>query len=262
MVAGEKSRAYKEFCHQVYQSDVCHYNMMAPDQREALLSELTLSRVSRVLDAGCGTGQVALWLHEETGARVTGMDTAVRALDIARTRARQGGPVFVEGNLEAPGLPDRSFDAVVCVDAIGFCRDLMTPVNALSRLVMPGGLMAVFFNALLEAKDADAFIDTSRDTSSGLSGEAFGNRLELEENHTKLARVFHQQGLPFRAIDFSDSDRRFWTACRQTLIGLIPEFERENSIDLCRAGLAEAENALEAIGRHRRRRFLYLADIP
>ena len=55
MIAGEKSTAYRLFCESVYQAGGCQYNMVAPDQRKALLAALPLTEDMTVLDAGCGT---------------------------------------------------------------------------------------------------------------------------------------------------------------------------------------------------------------
>lgn len=68
-----------------------------------------------VLDAGCGTGTLAVALAR-AGARVTGVDGDPGVLARARAKAAAAGVdvTFTEGLAGTLPLPDRSFDAAVC----------------------------------------------------------------------------------------------------------------------------------------------------
>ncbi|HEY5833245.1 3' terminal RNA ribose 2'-O-methyltransferase Hen1 [Streptomyces sp.] len=62
---------------------------LAVQRREAILTELRASRAARVLDLGCGQGQlVAALLKEPRFTEIVGVDVSVRALDIAARRLR------------------------------------------------------------------------------------------------------------------------------------------------------------------------------
>src|SRR5215469_10950557 len=60
---------------------------------EALLRRAGLSRGMRVLDLGCGIGDVSLLAAQLVGrdGSVTGMDVDERALDLARERSQERG---------------------------------------------------------------------------------------------------------------------------------------------------------------------------
>lgn len=102
----------------------------------------------RVLDIGCGSGNVSLLLAQlvgETGY-VTGVDRDVSSLDQARERVRQRNLPnvdFVQGDLGTP-LPDLGmFDAVVARRVIMY---LPRPVDALRQVashLYPGGVVAL-----------------------------------------------------------------------------------------------------------------------
>lgn len=52
---------------------------------EVAVGELRLTGGERVLDVGCGTGNAAL-VAARAGARVTGLDSSPRLLEVARER--------------------------------------------------------------------------------------------------------------------------------------------------------------------------------
>ena len=78
------------------------------------LARLRVAAGTRMLDVGCGAGQVAI-PAAHAGVRVTGVDTATHSSGQARARAHAEG-VDVrseEGDAEALDFPDASFDLVV-----------------------------------------------------------------------------------------------------------------------------------------------------
>jgi SAM-dependent methyltransferase len=90
---------------------------------ERLLHEEGLAE-ARVLDLGCGSGQVSL-LAAALGARVHAIDIAPRMLDIARASAARAGLEgridFVEGDVASAPLP--AADLVLLVGVIEYYRD-------------------------------------------------------------------------------------------------------------------------------------------
>jgi SAM-dependent methyltransferase len=94
----------------------------------------------RVLDIACGTGNAAL-IAAQAGARVVGLDSAARLIDVARERAANAGAdaEFVVGDaLELP-FDDRAFDAVVSVFGVIFVPDPARAVAEILRVLKPGG---------------------------------------------------------------------------------------------------------------------------
>jgi SAM-dependent methyltransferase len=78
--------------------------------------------------------------------RVLGIDVAAPLLELARARAAREGLSNIEfrdGDATDTGLPDGSFDAVVCVFGVFFAPDMTAFVQEMWRLVRPGGVLAV-----------------------------------------------------------------------------------------------------------------------
>jgi 2-polyprenyl-3-methyl-5-hydroxy-6-metoxy-1,4-benzoquinol methylase len=100
----------------------------------------------RVLDAGCGTGDLALWLAER-GCTVTGVDFLEQPLAAARGKAAERGLAanFLRMDARAIGeIPER-FDAVTDCGLLHTFDDegRAAYVAALARLLEPGARVFV-----------------------------------------------------------------------------------------------------------------------
>jgi ubiquinone/menaquinone biosynthesis C-methylase UbiE len=94
----------------------------------------------RVLDAGCGAGNVAEVLAE-WGCQVTGID--IECQDAAVKRLQQAGGVFCEASAEALPFPDAQFDAALVKDAFHHMKNPARALSELCRVVRPGGPIVV-----------------------------------------------------------------------------------------------------------------------
>jgi SAM-dependent methyltransferase len=106
----------------------------------AALDAARVTRGTRLLDAGCGAGLVAL-LASLRGARVTALDASDALLEIARTRVP--GAEVRQGELECLPFADAAFDAVVAVNSIFYAADMSAAMRELARVVRPGGRVVV-----------------------------------------------------------------------------------------------------------------------
>ena len=109
---------------------------------------LALPPGGAVLDVCCGAGASALPAARAVGSggRVLGVDVAEPLLQIARRRAAAEGLHQVEfrcADATGTGLPDATFDAVVCVFGVFFAADMPAFVREMARLARPGGTVAV-----------------------------------------------------------------------------------------------------------------------
>ncbi len=89
----------------------------------AALDAARVTRGTRLLDAGCGAGLLAL-LARFRGAQVTALDASPM---VAIARQRLPAADVREGDLEAMPFADASFDAVTAVNSVfylAFLNDL------------------------------------------------------------------------------------------------------------------------------------------
>lgn len=106
----------------------------------AVLDAARVTPGTRLLDAGCGAGLLAL-LASLRGARVTGLDASVALLAIARERLPEAD--MREGDLEALPFADASFDAVTAVNSLFYAEDMSAAMRELVRVVRSGGRVVV-----------------------------------------------------------------------------------------------------------------------
>ena len=118
-------------------------NALAPDREadlDRIWNALRLSRGARVLDAGCGSGQLAIALAER-GARVTGIDLSSEMIRRARDHARERG-LDIEwrtGDVTRLADPLAVFDAVQARVLLQFVPDVPAALRELRRVLKPGG---------------------------------------------------------------------------------------------------------------------------
>jgi demethylmenaquinone methyltransferase/2-methoxy-6-polyprenyl-1,4-benzoquinol methylase len=105
-----------------------------------LTAEAVVRPGDRVLDACCGTGDLAL-ACARAGGRVTGLDFSGRMLE----RARRKGPEleWVQGDLLALPFEDGAFDAVTVGFGVRNVAGVARAFRELRRVLEPGGRLAV-----------------------------------------------------------------------------------------------------------------------
>ena len=129
-----------------------------PEYEEQILplAAAHLAGAGRVLDLGCGEGQVAR-VAAAGGAAVVGLDPAWAQVAAARDRA--GGPAYVKGGAEALPFPDGAFDAVVTCLVLEHTEDLDGALAEVARVLSPGGRFVLFTNHPLFQTPGSGWID-------------------------------------------------------------------------------------------------------
>ncbi len=113
---------------------------------ERLLREAGIAQGMRVLDIGCGRGDLSLRLADQVGSTgsVVGIDYDEKALALAGERIREMGlthVTFMKADLTALTVAAAQFDAIIGRRVLMYLADPGQVIATLSTWLKPGGLM-------------------------------------------------------------------------------------------------------------------------
>lgn len=106
-----------------------------------LAAESAVRAGDRVLDAACGTGDLAVAGLEAGAGRVTGLDFSEQML--ARARKKSAAIDWVQGDLLALPFADGTFDAATVGFGIRNVEDLELGLRELRRVLRADGRLAI-----------------------------------------------------------------------------------------------------------------------
>jgi ubiquinone/menaquinone biosynthesis C-methylase UbiE len=114
-----------------------------------------LAGARRVLDVGCGDGQISR-LAGRLGADVVGIDPTWNCVTVA---AERGGASFARAAAAALPFADASFDAVVACLVFEHIREVDEAIGEVARVLQPGGRFCFFLNHPLLQTPNSGWID-------------------------------------------------------------------------------------------------------
>lgn len=228
--AVQKSKAHSVFCERVYGKDLSQHGIADMQQLSIMLEELDLKKGMNLLDFGCGDGKISEYLSDLTTTRVSGLDKARGAINLAleRTAAKRDRLDFYWADIEKGQgeLPQEKFDRVIAIDSIFFSPDLKKVFSILLNLLKSGGRMALFFIC-----------------PSNFTAET-----------TTLGKLLGELEIDYRVLDLSNLNKQHWILKKEVLLEIEGEFSKEGSEFLFKNRIAEC-NGLE--NAHR---YLYIID--
>ena len=110
----------------------------------------------KVLDLGCGDGQIARALAAQ-GSDVLGVDPTQLHIDVAIKRG--GGPRYVLGGATKIPADDNSFDAVVACLVFEHIDQMDEAMTEVARVLKPNGQFSFFLNHPLLQTPGSGWID-------------------------------------------------------------------------------------------------------
>ena len=118
-----------------------------------------LDGYARVLDVGCGEGQIARVLQSRTSVQsfVVGVDPTQGQVDVAVERSV--GEQYLRSGADALPFPNGSFDAVLACLVFEHIDALDEAISEVARILRPGGRFSFFLNHPLLQTPNSGWID-------------------------------------------------------------------------------------------------------
>jgi SAM-dependent methyltransferase len=122
------------------------------DSRTPLVAAVVAAQPKRILEVGCGWGELAEWVGRETGAEVVAIDLSPRMVELAR----ECGVDVRVGDVQALPFADGEFDVAIAAWMLYHVPDLDRGIAELARVLRPGGRLVAATNSrvhLLELRE-------------------------------------------------------------------------------------------------------------
>jgi SAM-dependent methyltransferase len=162
----------------------------------------------RVLDVGCGEGQMARRIAAP-GTEVVGLDPAPS--QIREARARGNGPHYVRARAEALPCRNGAFDAVLLCLALEHVDAFEVAIGEIARVLEPGGRFVLLLgHPLLQAPGSGWVDDQAVGEHYWRIGAYLRDHAEIDEVapgvnlrfvHRPLSRYVHAMGRSGLLID-------------------------------------------------------------
>ncbi|MFO0874161.1 MAG: class I SAM-dependent methyltransferase [Phycisphaerales bacterium] len=135
---------YQSIRAETFGVDLGQESWITADECDEFCGWLEIREGHRLLEIACGSGGVALRIAEKCGASVVGTDINALAIEAATRRAARmsigGTREFLTCDADGPlPFPDRSFDVVLCNDAINHFKDRLAVLREWHRVLRVGG---------------------------------------------------------------------------------------------------------------------------
>jgi 27-O-demethylrifamycin SV methyltransferase len=145
----------------------------------------------KILDAGCGIGGPAFYLHDKFGSPITGISISKKGIDLAseglRSGKYQGKVGFMVADMTATGFPDESFDIAWVMESSHLIQNKKLLFDECYRLLKPGGeillcdvLVSDKFDFIFKVKNVFELINIVKTYGRG--------RAETPQCYTQLMR--------------------------------------------------------------------------
>src|SRR5439155_308918 len=139
----------------------CRELIEGVNAEDVVFSAVAESAPGRLLEVGCGAGEMAARIGRELGAEVVGLDQSARMVDLTRER----GVEAVVGDVQALPFDDGDFDCVVAGWLFYHVADRELAIAECARVLRPGGRLVAATLADENLADRWVFLGSPRERS-------------------------------------------------------------------------------------------------
>lgn len=154
----------------IWDENTRNFKEALANTNKILIALTELDSSSRVLDAGCGVGGSAVFIHEQSGAKVTGITLSQKQLNSANKLVKERGlndhVDFKLMDYSQSTFPDETFDVIWACESICHSPEPIKFINEAHRLLKRGGKLIIcdFFKTSEDQLDPNDWLKKWCDT--------------------------------------------------------------------------------------------------
>ncbi len=228
-----KSKAYLEFCEQVYGYRLYLFNMMDKEQLDFVFNSIPMTSQDSILDLGCGSGSILSYLIDKYKCSGVGIDQLENEYFAGK---RNESLRYVQGDIDS--IPNYNLNPTVAVS-----------------------IDSLYFSSSLEAilRDLCSFPNCRKYLfySQYLFDEKPTDRSALLADNTMVARILKMNVVSYETVDFSYNEKRLYERSLTILQGMKQDFCNEGNADLFESKLEESMIGKKLYDDNLASRFLY-----
>jgi SAM-dependent methyltransferase len=130
----------------------------AIDVRVPLVAAVVEARPARVLEVGCGWGELAVWIARQASAEVVAIDLSPHMVQLASER----GVDASVADVRSLPFPDAAFDVVVAAWMLYHVPDLDRGLAEIARVLRPGGKLVAATNSVFHLHELRELVGSGR----------------------------------------------------------------------------------------------------
>lgn len=133
-----KEKSKKSFSQQAENYDAGHYGKHAKTLYSSVLQKLGQFSFNKLLDVGCGTGNLLSLISSRYEVQIVGIDLSQDMLNIAQDKLDENANLII-GDSENLPFNNDSFDIVTCTDSFHHYPNAENVLAEIKRVLKPGG---------------------------------------------------------------------------------------------------------------------------
>jgi SAM-dependent methyltransferase len=176
---------------------------VGPDPRDVAFDAIAEIEPKRVLEVGCGEGELAERVSRELACQILALDQSERMVELTRARMVDA----IVGDVQDLQFGDGEFDCVVAAWMLYHVPEIERALGELARVLRAGGRLVAVTNTPEHLRELKNLLDVERDFPSfwGDNGEELlrGHFAKIERRETPGSINFPDRAAAQAYVDAS-----------------------------------------------------------